>query len=276
MKQILRPKYLPFLVLFCSLLGYFLQLRILGNGPDSEGLYALQPLAWVFLAVLTAMLLVLIRVTCGRLKINGSFADNFPASVPATVGCCVGLLGIASSALQALAAGDILSTATAILGAAATVAMVNVAVSRYKGHPAFFLSHAAISLYWGLQVFLHCKNWGNESQIGVFLVPFLALIFLMLASYHYATFDVDLGNRKSCLFWSLGGAYLCIVAMADKAELLIFGTQAVWLLTNLCALNSLKKPRPDDADEPTGEEAEATPDTRTMTMEEISLHMDLK
>lgn len=276
MKHILRPKFLPILVLLFSVLGFLLRLQTFGTGPDGDGLYAPQPVAWWLLVAVTVAALTLIAITVARLRANGSFSDNFPPSVSAAAGCVFALVGLISSALPLLSAGDGLSTATGLIGLAASAAMVAVAIARYKGAPPFFLCHPAISIYLGLRIFLLGKQWGNESQLGLFLLPLFSLIFVMMASYHLATFDVELGVRKTCLFWSLGGAYFCIVTLADRSEPLLYGGLAVWLLTNLCSLRPIKKRCAEEPQEQPPQEEAAPEVLRPMTMDEIDQHMDLK
>ena len=272
MKQILRPKYLPYLVLLFSVLGFLLRLRTFGSGKDSDGLYQPQPLVWVLLAVVSIAVVALIFITVARLKNNGSFSDNFPPSLISAIGCAVGAAGMLSSALEVLTAGDSLSNITGILGIAAAIGLAIAAAARLKGKPPFFLCHVAVSLYLGLQIFNHSRLWGNESQVGVFMFPLLALIFAMLASYHLATFDVDMGVRKTSLFWSLSAAYLCTVTLADRSEPLLFGSLAVWLFTNLCSLRPIKKTAPTLEELP----EDQPQDDRPMTLEEIDQQMDLK
>lgn len=276
MKHFLRPRFLPFIVLLFSVLGFLLRLQTFGKGADEDGLYAPQPVAWWLLVIVTVALLGLIVYTCSRLKANGGFSDNFPPSISAAVGCGFAFVGILSSALPLLGAGEFLSTLAGVFGLAASAAMAAVALARYQGKPPFFLCHAVVSIYLGLRIFLLGKQWGNESQLGLFLLPFFALIFVMLAAYHLATFDVGLGARKTSLFWSLGGAYLCIVSLADRTEPLLYAGLAVWLLTNLCSLRPLRKPRSETADAPSDQEEAPQDPLRPLTMDEINQQMDLK
>lgn len=253
MRPILRPKHLPFLILTCSILGFVLRLWALGGGPDAEGLYTTRPIPWLLFWVVTVPTLALTGWTASTLKTPGSFSDNFPVSLSHAIGSAVAVLGIALSAISQLAArADRLSGICGVVGILAAIAMAVVAYSRVRGNKPFFLCHIAVCLYLALVIFERCKAWGNEPQFGVFLVPFLALVFVMLAAYHLATFDVDLGDRRKSFFWSLGAAYFCIVSLADRTNMVFFGCMAIWLLTNLCSPRHLKpqeQPLPTDTDE---------------------------
>lgn len=259
MNQILRPKFLPLLVLLFSTLGFLLRLQTFGNGPDAEGLYAPQPTAWWLLTLVTLAMMAVLILTVLRLKVNGGFDKHFPPSKLATFGCCFALVGLIGSALSLSQYQDTLSFLTCVAGLIASAAMGVIAFARYRGIPPYFLCHPAVCVYLGLRIFIMGKQWGNESQIGLFLFPLLALVFVMLASYHLATFDVDLGQRKPSIFWSMGGAYLCLVSLADRTDPLLYAGLAVWLLTNHCNLHPLreKKPQLEELEEP----KESTPPT---------------
>lgn len=254
MKKLLRPDLLPFLTLIGGLAGFLLRLWTLGTGPDAEALYQPQPTAWVLLWAVTILVLALIRWQAGRLKVDGTHADCYPASITAAVGNLLAAVGIAVPALDMLLHGtDLLSTIGGILGCLSLVCLIPVAVARYQGKQPWFLLHFAPCLFLALRIFDRCRDWSGHSQLGVFLLPFLALIFLLVASYQKTTFDVDLGVRKNSVFWSLSSAYLCIVALADKDDMLFFGCMAIWMLADLCSLLPLKAPVPAAEETPSEE-----------------------
>lgn len=254
MKKILRPDTLPFLALLGGVVGFLLRLWTLGSGPDAEALYEPQPVAWVLLWAVSILVLALIRWQAGRLKVDGTHADCYPASVTAAIGNVLAAVGIALPALDMLQSGyDLLSKAGGILGILSMVCLIPVAVARYQGKQPYFLLHFPPCLFLALRIFDQCRSWSGHSQLGVFLIPFLALIFLLVATHQKTTFDVDLGVRKQSVFWSLSSAYLCIVSLADRTDMLFFGCMAIWMITDLCSLRSLKAPVPAE-EETTNEE----------------------
>ena len=245
MNQYLRPKYLPLYTLALSLIGLLLRVWTLGGGPDAGGLYAPNPLAWTLLWIVTAGAAALILYLALPLKHPGRYQQNFPASIPGTVGAAVAAAASLVSSLEMMNGGNgALGVITGVLGTLAAIGLVFVAFARFKGQRPSFLPHAAVCLFLALRIFIKCKLWSNEPQLGVFILPFLASVSVMLAAYQQASFDVDLGDRRHSLFWSLMGVYFCVTALPGSDEPVFYVLMAAWLLTNLCSLRRLKPAAP--------------------------------
>lgn len=277
MKKFLRPKYLPFLPLVTGLLGFLLRLLILGTGPDADGLFPPQPVAWGLYWAMSGALLVAVVALGRRLKYAGTFEDNFPPSLIAAIGSGLAAVGLLAGALPYFSgAMDILAMLTGYSGVLAAVCMAVVALARHQGKPPLFLCHVGVSLHMALRIFDRCRAWSNETQMSRFLPMFLAMVCVMLAAYHLSTFDVGLGSRRTSLLWSLLAVHFSITTLADRTDMILFGTMAIWLLTNLCSLRRLKEPEaPVEPQEP-----DMTPDDKSsvsdMTMEELNDWLDQK
>lgn len=242
MKKVFSPKYLPVFVTCAGLLGFVLRLWTLSGGPDEQGLYAPQPLAWGLLWAVSALVLGTELLAGTQLSEPGDYSDNFPRSLYAAVGCVTAALGIAVTAVPMLLSGQHwMDTVTGLVGLLAAVAMCFVSYARIQGRIPNFLFHFSVCLFFALRIFDQSKNWSNEPQLGVFVLPFLACVCVMLAAYQLSCFDVNLPKRKACVFWSLSAVYFSILAMPNSEELLLHGCMAIWLLTNLCSLKPMKK-----------------------------------
>jgi hypothetical protein len=267
MKKYLHPKYLPILVPLASILGVLLRLWTMGGGPDRDGLYAPQPFAWVLLWMVSFCILAGIYLLSKGLKNPGKYADNFPASPVAAVGCLAAALGVIFSSISTMvSAEDLLSTITGILGLLSAVALGYTGYARLKGVRPSFLLHTVICLYLALRVFDCCKHWSNVTQTGVFLFQFLASVCIMLATYQRCCFDVDLGKRSSHLFWSLSGVYFCALALPIGEDAVFYGAFLLWLMTNLCSVRPIKAPKAEPTADATG--AEAAPAGAASTIEQ--------
>ena len=252
MKKPVYAKYLPLIVTFAGLAGFLLRLWTIGKGPDSEGLYAPAPVPWVLLWILTAAVPIATVILCRPLKESGKYSDNFPASPISAIGCLLAALAITVTSLGRLMNDrDLIVFITGVAGIVAGVLMGVLAFNRLKGRRPNFFCHASVCLYFALEIFDQCRQWSNESQIGVFVFPFLAQTCIMLAAYQLCAFDVDLGRRQPSLLWSLCSVYLCMVSLAGSNRLLYYGCMAVWLLTNLCSMRPVKKRRTTPAAEQT-------------------------
>lgn len=281
MKKYLHPKFLPILVPAAGLLGLLLRLWTMGGGPDQEGLYAPQPVAWTLLWIVTILTLSAVVLMSAKLKNPGRYSDNFPASPIGAAGHVLAALGIMMSSLSILmSASELLASMTGLLGVGSAVCLMVLAFARYQGRKTSFLLHAVPCLFFALRIFLLCRTWSNESQIGAFLFQFLSSICVMLASYQLACFDVNLGKRKTSLFWSLSGVYFCLLALPGSGEPVFYIGMMAWLLTNLCSLRPLKarKPQsvPETAPEPPAEpevpvQEIPSPDAEPHLREDMSL-----
>ena len=245
MKKFLHPKFLPVLIAVAGMLGFLLRLWTLGSGPDKEMLYAPAPLAWTLLLILVAAVPVLIVLATRPLKQPLKYTQNFPASLISAVGCLLGALAMAMSGLQLFSGSpDIIQFLAAVAGVGSGLTLVAVALARLKGKQPNFLYHAVVCIFLALRIFHQCRSWSNQPQIGNFLFAFLSQICAMLATYQLCAFDVDMGDRRKSLFWSLSAAFLCLVELPSAENLLFTGCIAVWLLTNLCSLRPVKKRKP--------------------------------
>lgn len=262
MKKIIRPRHLPAMVAFAGLLGFVFRMWILGLGPNSEGLYKPQPLAWTLLWILTVLTLAAIILIPRRLKSQGRYTDHFPASLPGAIGSGLAAISCLTSAIRLFqGTTSTLSVITAVLGLISTACLALATYCRFTGKQPMMVAHTIPCLYFALLIFDRCKNWSNEPQIGLFLFPFLASICIMLATYQRACFDVGLGKRRSYLLWSLSGVYFCILALPGSSDLLFYGSMAVWMLTNLCSLRPLNKRKPQPPVNPESADTEAQPET---------------
>lgn len=250
MKKYLHPKFLPILVPAAGVLGLLLRLWTMGSGPDPEGLYAPQPFAWTLLWIVTILTLGAVVLLSAKLKNPGRYSDNFPASPIGAAGHVAAALGVMMSALTILTASSaLLYTLTGILGIGSSVCLLLLAFARYQGKKSSFLLHTIPTLFFAVRIFVLCRAWSNEPQIGIFLFQFFASICAMLASYQLACFDVNLGKRRISLFWSLSGVYCSLLALPGSGEPVFYIGMAAWLLTNLCSLRPLKARKPQSAPE---------------------------
>lgn len=258
MKKYLHPRYLPIIIPIASVLGLLLRLWTLGTGPDEEGLYAPQTAAWVLLWIVTGLTLLGIIVMSSHLKNPGRYADNFPKSLPGGVGCVAGAFALMFSSLSNISAtGDLLANLTGVLGVISAVALLLTGFSRFQGQKPSFVMHVVPCLFLALRIFDRCKHWSNETQTGVFLFQFFASVCVMLATYQLCCFDVNLGQRRSSLFWSLSGVYFCVLALPMGEEPVFYAGMALWLITNLCSVRPLRAPKPEAA-APAQEEAQVS------------------
>lgn len=253
MKKIIHPRSIPVFVMLASVPALALRLWTIGKGPDDAGLYAPKPLAWTLLVLLSLAVAGTIVYAVRNLKTTGSYQKNFPRSLIA--GVCIlpaAVCFIVYSCQQlretaAARAGQTtaLDTIVGIAGLIAGICLILVAIHRILGRRPYFALHALICLYLAVLLFNRCQKWDNTPQINDMVFPLFATVSLMLAVYQKACFDVDLGNRRNCLLWSLMSVYLCLVAMLSYEQVLFYGACAIWMICDLCSTRPLNpKARP--------------------------------
>lgn len=291
MKKFLQPKFLPLFTLAASLLGLILRIIAAIPGPDKDGLYASRPVTWVLLWLVTLAALAGIFLLARRLKNPGRYFDHFPKSLLGAIGCGAAALAVLLSGISGLLSAfvtqpgammsiPLLSILTGLLGIASAAGLAFSAYCRLTGKKTHFVTHAIPCLYFALRVFDCCRLWSNETQLGVFLFQFFASVCIMLATYQLCCYDVNLGNRRSSLFWSLASVYFCVLTLPMGEDLLFYSCMALWLMTNLCSTRPLKakaQENAEPADAPQAEEsvspeevpADPAPEAPISTYEEI-------
>lgn len=252
MNKYLQAKFLPLIVLAASVPAVLLRIITIIPGPDRDGLYADRPVCWTLLWVVTLAVIAVIFLVSRQLKTPGRYPDNFPKSIPGAIGCAAAALAVLVAGIQGLLASlapqspsalinlPLLGILTGLLGMVSAACLGFTAICRFTGKKTHFLTHAIPCLYFALRLFDCCRIWSNETQTGVFLFQFLTSVCIMLATYQLCCFDVNLGNRKSSLFWSLSGVYFCLLALPMGDDLLFYACAGLWLATNLCSLRPLK------------------------------------
>jgi hypothetical protein len=194
----------------------------------------------VLLAVFSVLTAAVILLGSLNLTKTGTYEHSYPKSLFGAIGCLLAAVGMFICAYNAMgSANRRLDTVTFIVGFIAAACMLATAYFRFSGKKCPFILHTVVAVYLALRTFNRCQMWSNEPQVGIFIWSFLASLSLMLAMYQRLTFDVDLGDRKNSVFWSLTSAYLCIVSMADQSQLLFFGCMTVWMLADLPSLRAL-------------------------------------
>lgn len=249
MKNAINSKTIPVLVVLSSLLGALFRLLTRGNGMDAGGLFEPRPLAWCLLWLLTAATAVMILYAVRKLSNPGTYRENYPKSATAFVcslpaAVCILVSGVNQFRLglsPMLAKPETISVVVGLLGMVAGACLIVSGLNRLLEKKPFFLLNAIVCLYFALRLFNQCRGWSNQPQMGIVIFPFLASLVIMLSAYHRTCFDVEMGKRRVFLFWSLMGVYLSVVAMLSFEEPLLYGSCALWLLTDLCSLRPLRR-----------------------------------
>lgn len=253
MKKFISPKYLPIFAAVCCLLGFLLRLWTLGGGPNDLGLFAHQPVAWILLWIVTLLFAVGVIVMAAPLKKPGKYTDHFSASLPGAIGNGAAAVGVILTMFRATGTpSTVMSIVMLVLAGGAAVGMCLAAAARLRGNRQPFWPYLLTCLLFGVRLFDRCRGWSENPQVGTYIFPFLASASLLLAVYYLTAYQVNMGSRRICLFYSFSAIYLCTVSLAYSEELLFYLCMIVFLATNLPSLRPLTKrtEAPENPQEP--------------------------
>ena len=230
MKKSLNQHLLPLLAtvigVLCGAVAFGFRVWHM-NTIDARGLLAnghiAGILAGIFMLLIPGILLRLSMVLpkdCSR---------GFCSSWIGFIGYIIGALGLAYVPFRLLSGqADGLTQLTGIVGLAAAVAVVLLAVSHRKGDAGNMICHGIVSAFWMLLLLCQYRLWSSESQVYFFGYPLLATVCLMLGSYHRASFAVGLGNPRYYTFFRTAGIFFCLGAVADSYLGILYLAAAIW------------------------------------------------
>lgn len=239
----LKPKSLTHLVPALGAVGLLLQIWLMAS-RNEKGLLASGHPATYLTLLLTVLTLVVLFLTGRQLGGRMRYERLFPASQPGAIGCLVGAVGILLSAVQMLnGSRDLLTLLAGGLGVLAAICLVVLSHYRLKGLRPTFLLRSVVCLYLLLHLVCQYRGWSAEPQLQLYCYPLLASVFLALAGFHRASFDVGYCGRPRYVLIDLGAVYFCCLSLVS-ADWLFYLTVGFWSYTELCTLRPMKKRSP--------------------------------
>lgn len=268
MKKLLH--YSDCFMLLAGIIGCALRFWFGNTGLDGQGLYRASHPAWILLCLLSVGVVVFNWFLSREAGDNQNHSDNFPKSI---VGGVSYLLLAAAMAyvgiMDLLSAEDFLSGIVAFTSMLAAICLAVAGVERFSGNKPVFFAHLVPCVHFALRLFLLGKSLGTEPEICGFLFQFFASLTLIPAFYWLWAFDVNMGNRKRSLFFSLCAIFFCLVATFEAgAGWAMYLVYAAMLLGNLCQQCYL--PAREETEAAAEEIAEETEAILEETVEEVA------
>lgn len=255
------------ITLAVAVIGVLLRYWHLSSGPDINGLYPGNHIAWILLLCFSAAVAVALFLIAGTAGKSRSYTANFSPSPVGAVGYALAGFTLLFSAYGYLRGEALmLYTMAGILGLLSGVALLLGGWCRWKGTRPHFLVFALPCVFFALRLFCTGHVWGDEPELHRYLPGFFANVMCVLAAYQLWAFGVNLGNRSRCLLCSLLSVYLCLVAIPGSTDAGFYLAIALWLFTNLCPKTAAPfRPvvRPDPAAQTEETPAEAVPQEET-------------
>lgn len=220
----------------CGIAAAVLRVLMLSKGLDEKGLLVSGNLynigLWVLSIGYLAALIALLRTTGG----NGSFQDNFS-------GCRIrGGISIAAGALLTvhslgqITAGQML---VGVFGAVAGVCMAAAGLCRWQDKHPIPLPHILVCVFFIIRLVLSFQGWSADPQLQDYALQMLACVCLMLFSFHRASCDAGIINRRRTAFFGLAAVYFCLASLSDQTMPLFYFAAGAWTVGAGCTLEKL-------------------------------------
>ena len=237
MKKFFKSANLPALTMAAGGIGLLLRVWLLKSGVDDMGFLVLSHPAHILLWIVVAIGMVGLILLTKDLVEASKYTFNFPASSLSSWGLYLAAFGIGFGSFV-----DVFSVATGmdllltVMGLVTALMLVLSGYARRRGNASSMMSHITISIYLVIRLITFYRTWNSDPQILDYCFPLLATAFLMLATYHRASFDVNSGKRRPYAFCSLAAIFFSYLSLIGSENILFFMSVAVWLTTDLCSL----------------------------------------
>ena len=116
----------------------------------------------------------------------------------------------------------------------AGAAMVVLGVYRMMGRKPLFVFSAIVCLLHMLTLIRNYRLWGADPQLHEYCFALLALVLLMLCSFHRTCCDAGVIQRKKLIFTCLTAAVCSAAAMSGHSQPGFFLASALWALGCVC------------------------------------------
>lgn len=227
-----------------GLFAGFLRVQMLTKSLDEKGLLISGSLYSILLWVVCIGFLIFAFAVSHPLKGDGAYRQIFPV-------CKLrGALGIAAGAVLAVESlRQLVQTQwlVGLFGLAAAAAMVFTGLCRIRDKHPSPLFHCLVCVFFIIRLVLSFRGWSADPQFQDYCIQMMACVCLMLFSFHRASCDVDLPNRRRTAFFGLSASFFCLASLTDSSSLLLYLAGGLWSVGAGCTLEPL--PRKPEAEE---------------------------
>ena len=247
----LRNKILFFVpTVLAALAGLWLHRYMMEHCIDPMGLLIAGNLPGKLLWALAIGFPGLLLLGLAGIGGNGSFEDNFPRSIlggvlMAAAGVVLlfsaGTLGDIPNMLppeqtQALTGFMVgfADSAVAVLPWLAGAAMIVVGLCRGAGRKPMLCFSGVVCLFYMMMLIHNYRLWSADPQLHEYCFPLLAMVLLMLCSFHRTCRDGGVIQRRKLIFTCLTAAVCAVTALSVRFQPGFFLASALWALGCVC------------------------------------------
>ena len=199
-------------------------------------------LLWVLTIGFVGYLLILLSTLGGR----GSYGDNFPRNA-----LCGLLMAVAGGVMllsareltvvpsvsvpaqtQALAGFMVVLTDSAmvVLPWLSGAAMVVLGLMRMTGRKPLFIVSGILCLFYMLMLIRSYRLWSADPQLHAYCFQLLAMVLLLLCSFHRTCCDAGVIQRRKLLFTAMTAVVCSAAALSSGFQPGFFLASALWAL----------------------------------------------
>ena len=238
MKNLPNFKNTPFLALIMGCVGAAFRWLLYALTTDGKNLIPLFHPLEIGLWVVTATAAVLIIAAVLPLRNPEHSPNRFSPSLPAALGALAAAAGIGLTVLLEGTVEGKLDLVRNILGILSAIALLAVAVCRFRGKEPFFGLHALLCVFFAVHMVSCYRGWSSNPQLMDYVFSLLASIGLMLFSFYHGCLEAGMGKLRLLPATGLLTAYCCIVALSGTTHVWLYLGGGLWALTNLCRLHT--------------------------------------
>ena len=203
---------------------------------------------------------------------EGSYEDNFPRCL--LEGCLMlmagGVLLYSAAGLQEIPTvlppeqtqtltgftTAFTDRAMAVLPWLAGLSMLVLGVYRMAGKKPLFVFSGTICLFHMLTLVRSYRLWSADPQLHAYCFPLLAMVLLLLCSFHRTCCDAGVIQRKKLLFTGMTAAVCSAAALSARFQPGFYLASALWALGCVCDPVALP-PDPEEEEEAQEEQENA-------------------
>ena len=242
MKHLKTSNRLPLILLAPGIAAAMLRVRLYAVALDEKGLllsgHPLRFALWAAVAAGAALIAAMVWKQQGE----KTYAANFTGSAAAgSAGFLMAATVLTMALNTVLPASETIALVWKILGFLAAPALVWTGIRRSREKTPFFAGHGLLCLFLLLYAVSRYQLWSGNPQLQDYVFELLAILALVLFSYHHAAFEADMGSRRWLLASGMAVLLLAPAAIPGSATPGLYAAGLVWAACDLCPLTPPEK-----------------------------------
>ena len=217
-------------------------------------------LLWALAVGFSGYLLFLVSTLGG----NGCYEDNFPRN-PLSGGLILAAGGVLLLSARSLTVAPqvllpqqtmglsgvmvgLTESAMMVLPWLAAAAMIVLGLSRIQGKKPLFVFSGIVCLLHMLTLIRNYRLWSADPQLHEYCFPLLAMVLLLLCSFHRTCCDAGVIQRRKLLLTGMTAAVCSTAALSGEFQPGFFLASALWALGCVCD-PAVLPPDPEEEEE---------------------------